>query len=714
MGWRLRTAVLAAAALAAAHVLAAIGLARGMPAPPWGDEAQFYREAAAEALRAVWLPWLPLSPDAHAPAELARGVVPLIALWLAGEALANLLRNPLRLLRVGRRGGHAVVLGLSPLARAMLARWAAVRRPALAVSPHEEDEAPALAAGAAFVLSDWHVEDMPERAGVARAGSLACVSGTDAENIDAAAGAARAAERLRAADAPPLVVFARVEDPFLRARIDERIDRLAALERVQLRVVSAAQIAARRVLREHPLSSYAVLRAAPHLWIFGCGSLGEELAVHAIRLATAAAARPALTLVDREAALRRGSFLLRWPGAPEAAALRFEQARAEEGEALHERLAAGAAPPSAAYFCFRREEDNLAAALALLGAFERRGLAVPPLYLRGRAPGAALGGHPWVRPLGDEGAIAEEFLMGERLDDAAKRLHERYLADALARGEQLGARRSLRPWLLLPEDLKDDNRNLADHIFAKVREAGCSLAPLEGAGTDPGWSDAEVELLSEREHIRWMTQRLLTGWKYAETRDDAQKLHPDMVPYAELDESRKELDRAAVRQIPTLLAEVGYALRRELRIGVLGPASPWAFTEGFERSLGAELERLWQLAAGRTVVLWIGLESAMACRLAEVALATGRARLAVVLAEPPQAWLGRQPPEVAERMLALLRSAERVLWVPPGAGEAAAVIAASSAMQWRLSIDGRDLDARASAWGMDAAGRVLSRPKEAT
>jgi len=706
--WRTRTLVVALVAVLAGHLLAAAGLLRGMPEAPWGDESQYWSELAVAALRIVWMPWASLPSDAIAPAAFARGIVPLVLAWLAGEALARQLRNPLRLLRVARRGDHAVLLGLSPIARHVLAHWIEARRPAMVVSSSHSERAAAVAGGAAFLDSDWHVEDMPRRAALGRAASVACVSGTDVENIDAAVAMSRAATALRPAGSAPLVVFARVEDPFLRARIDERIDRFASLDRVQLRLFSAAQIAVRRLLREHPPGRCEIVGAsAPHLWIVGFDALAEELAVQAIRLSPPGA-RVRVTVVDGEASEKRTPFLLRWPGAAEAAQLRFAAGHAEEGAALVARLLEGeGSAPSAIAFCDARPEANLAAALQFCGALQAAGTAVPPLYLRGRvgAAGGELAAHPWMHEFGEAAEVAEEFLLGERIDAAARAIHESYLAESRQRGEEPGSRRSLRPWLLLAEDLKDDNRALADHHFAKVRVAGCVLERAFGRkGVDPGWTDAEIEALAEYEHERWMTQRLLAGWRQGAVRNDAERVHPDLVPYAALADARRELDRAVVREIPQRMAELGYVVVRELPVTVSGPASPWAFAPAFEQAVDAMLAELRERASGRSPILWWTPKSAMAARVAEGARAAGLA-LGAVLEEPAATLLARQPTdEIRARLRALLRASSRVRFASGGN-------APQATLQVRLSLDGSDLAASPEAWGLDAAGRTLFRPE---
>ena len=63
------------------------------------------------------------------------------------------------------------------------------------------------------------------------------------------------------------------------------------------------------------------------------------------------------------------------------------------------------------------------------------------------------------------------------------------------------------------------------------------------------------------EHRRWAEERLNRGWRPG-PRDDAAKRTPYLVPYADLPEAIKEYDRAPVREIPNLLAGIGYRVVR--------------------------------------------------------------------------------------------------------------------------------------------------------
>ncbi|MBI5851949.1 MAG: hypothetical protein HZB39_13125 [Planctomycetes bacterium] len=75
---------------------------------------------------------------------------------------------------------------------------------------------------------------------------------------------------------------------------------------------------------------------------------------------------------------------------------------------------------------------------------------------------------------------------------------------------------------------------------------------------------ALTERLAENSHEIWAEGRLAQGWRHGPSRDDAQKLHPDLVPYAELSDSEKDFDRrTALGSIEAILA-LGYRIEAPL------------------------------------------------------------------------------------------------------------------------------------------------------
>lgn len=73
---------------------------------------------------------------------------------------------------------------------------------------------------------------------------------------------------------------------------------------------------------------------------------------------------------------------------------------------------------------------------------------------------------------------------------------------------------------------------------------------------------ALTEKLAENVHEVWSAGRIADGWRYGETRDDARKLHPCLVPYSQLPESEKEYDRNTAMQTIKTIIKLGYKITK--------------------------------------------------------------------------------------------------------------------------------------------------------
>ena len=75
-----------------------------------------------------------------------------------------------------------------------------------------------------------------------------------------------------------------------------------------------------------------------------------------------------------------------------------------------------------------------------------------------------------------------------------------------------------------------------------------------------------------------MEHRSRNGGRWAETRDDPKKLHPDMLPYTKLPEGEKGKDRNTIRHYPDFAARVGY---RIVPIGCRRATTPYCYLGKF-------------------------------------------------------------------------------------------------------------------------------------
>ena len=71
------------------------------------------------------------------------------------------------------------------------------------------------------------------------------------------------------------------------------------------------------------------------------------------------------------------------------------------------------------------------------------------------------------------------------------------------------------------------------------------------------------EAIAENAHEVWAKTRKDQGWSYGKERDDAKKLHPDMLPYNLLSESEKDYDREMAINTIKLVKKLGWDLKKK-------------------------------------------------------------------------------------------------------------------------------------------------------
>ena len=71
-----------------------------------------------------------------------------------------------------------------------------------------------------------------------------------------------------------------------------------------------------------------------------------------------------------------------------------------------------------------------------------------------------------------------------------------------------------------------------------------------------------IEQVSKNIHEVWAENRLADGWQYGVSYDGDRKLHPCLIPYDQLTEREKDLDRATVKQTVKTLLKLGYEIKK--------------------------------------------------------------------------------------------------------------------------------------------------------
>ena len=154
-------------------------------------------------------------------------------------------------------------------------------------------------------------------------------------------------------------------------------------------------------------------------------------------------------------------------------------------------------------------------------------------------------------------------LAPDEADVLARAIHEDYVRRRKADGSLPHDYPALRCWEKLDESLRASSRDQAVDIARKLASIGCEAVLSEkGRSGAVEFGSDEIEMLARMEHLRWVEDRLRQGWYLGPRRDVAGKRSPYLVPWDELSEEVRDLDRDSVRAIPRLVAELGLSIVR--------------------------------------------------------------------------------------------------------------------------------------------------------
>jgi RyR domain len=141
------------------------------------------------------------------------------------------------------------------------------------------------------------------------------------------------------------------------------------------------------------------------------------------------------------------------------------------------------------------------------------------------------------------------------LEGIARTIHDDYVRARLAEGRRLGSEPALRPWDELPEHLKDANRDQARGYATHLAAIGYKIAPAgeaaPAAQTEFVLRGEQLERMAQAEHERWIAHKRSQGYSYGAKRveDGPGRRHPGILPWEELSEDVRDLDRQPLRRM---------------------------------------------------------------------------------------------------------------------------------------------------------------------
>lgn len=164
------------------------------------------------------------------------------------------------------------------------------------------------------------------------------------------------------------------------------------------------------------------------------------------------------------------------------------------------------------------------------------------------------------------GLLSRDLAFQRMAEVIAPHVHNSYLASAATVAAEIQ-----RAFDDLDSEMRDENLAAAKRIPTVLAAAGLHLQQIEGTADVPqtiiDHIEAHIDVLAEAEHLGWMENRLRNGWTYNSQCTKPSGLrtklrqHDCLVPYSQLKEEDKHLDRAQVRAYPGLAGQAGFEIQ---------------------------------------------------------------------------------------------------------------------------------------------------------
>ena len=536
----------------------------------------FVLEAAADTDSSTW-PW---------QVQLARFLAPLSLAGAGIQAVMTLLQGARWKRRMSRLHDHVVVLGAASAGLQLVTECLGKHRKQQVVHVHGPGARADVGGeeGRYYPIEgDAFEARMLQLARVEFAERVIVMTESDHKNIRVAKALAGRLKDREASTATSRVdcfleMSADVGSPLYRG---EAVNHLST-DRLAVHLFNPVRVAARELVRWHPphVGGCPASGHRPmHVLVVGFESLGREVVKQLIRVCHYLDHNKVqITIVAEKAQRAYRRFLKEVPALDQVADVIFHDADPASitNQVWNQLQSPEQDPPRgafhAAYITTSDSGDAFAVAMDA-----RDGLGNAPELRTNRADIVLCGNNTFLDNQG-EGAVTvfdpqkrvwtTGYLLQGYADKIAMGIHDGYLASRQG-SKDFRKKPADREWEVLPENLRDANRDQADHVAVKTVMFGVSEeAILAHASHVESLTKADnkreftkfaklhgipLEELAEVEHRRWMASKALAGFTYGKPRDDKLRHHDDMIPYEDLDDGIQEYDRDVIREFPERL-----------------------------------------------------------------------------------------------------------------------------------------------------------------
>ncbi|MES1158979.1 MAG: NAD-binding protein [Terricaulis silvestris] len=324
-----------------------------------------------------------------------------------------------------------------------------------------------------------------------------------------------------------------------------------------------------------------------HLVFFGFCHSGEAVAVRALMSLWSAHFAPTrITVLTPDAARTEKRFRAHYPEAfahsqlwaADIAFQEFDWEFEAIDVALLDRVAAARGPATAAFVTTDVDTRNIQLALSLLRACNQGYRWPVPIYMAEQSRSEfsqqyARGDETpdildaYLTAFGAHQTLStRQYVLDGWLDRGAAIAQEAYskqLKPGALNIKELQA--AMKDWSDVLETYRAANRAVADSAPVKIWDAGWRTAGEKERGeTAPQLPGAMLDTMAQTEHNRWMAERLLSGWRPAEKRDNDMLAHDKLAPWSAMGAEDRAKDETQVRaavDIARLMSPKGFVGR---------------------------------------------------------------------------------------------------------------------------------------------------------
>ncbi len=372
-------------------------------------------------------------------------------------------------------------------------------------------------------------------------------------------------------DEKKLVIYVNIKSPWLAMRFDQVKDVKG------LHLISNAQAAIRQTHRKHPpfLMAKKMGHKRIHSVIVGFGLHGESVLIDTVlSCLTSYLKMPCFTIIDPKAKSIQNNLKIKYPDLHLSAKIIFiQKSVGGQYRSITEQdwiAIAQKTPVTNTYVCLPKESTSLSVGLALQTLAHRNDWQTGPIFIRLSSKEVLPTTKVGVKHLetarfiswGDLNSLIKETGIFNDDGDAMAKTYHRAYRDIATDDKKANV-----PWEQLNEDNRDSNRRVIFHIAAKLSSIGMDIEPwLKECDKKPQTTHLtkiDMSIVTKKlhnklavlEHDRWMADKRINGWQYGENRDNKKRLHPDLIPFAELSIESQSYDLQIIDTLIKMLSK---------------------------------------------------------------------------------------------------------------------------------------------------------------